>query len=48
VRLVAGPFAGQLGILKDLSRSGRVRVLIEMMGAYIPTELNDKGVVPAA
>jgi transcription elongation factor/antiterminator RfaH len=48
VRLVAGPFAGQLGILKDLSRSGRVRVLIEMMGAYIPTELNDRGVVPAA
>jgi transcription elongation factor/antiterminator RfaH len=48
VRLVAGPFAGQLGILKDLSRSGRVRILIEMMGAHIPTELHDMGVVPAA
>ena len=48
VRLVAGPFAGQLGILRDLSRSGRVRVLIEMMGAQIPTELHDRGVVPAA
>jgi transcriptional antiterminator RfaH len=47
VRLVAGPFAGQLGILRDLSRSGRVRVLIEMMGALIPTELHDGGVVPA-
>jgi transcriptional antiterminator RfaH len=48
VRLVAGPFAGQLGILRDLSRSGRVRVLIEMMGAHIPTELRDRAVVPAA
>jgi transcription elongation factor/antiterminator RfaH len=48
VRLMAGPFAGQLGILRDLSRSGRVRVLIEMMGAHIPTELHERGVVPAA
>ncbi len=48
VRLVAGPFAGQLGILRDLSRSGRVRILIEMMGAHIPTELHDRGIVPAA
>ena len=48
VRLVTGPFAGQLGILRDLGRSGRVRVLIEMMGAHIPTELHDMGVVPAA
>jgi transcription antitermination factor NusG len=48
VRLVAGPFAGQLGILRDLSRSGRVRVLIEMMGAHVPTELHNRDVVPAA
>jgi transcriptional antiterminator RfaH len=48
VRLVAGPFAGQLGILRDLNRSGRIRVLIEMMGALITTELHDRGVVPAA
>lgn len=48
VRLVAGPFAGQLGILRDLSRSGRVRVLIEMMGGHIPTNLHSGGVVPAA
>jgi transcriptional antiterminator RfaH len=48
VRLVAGPFAGQLGILRDLGRSGRIRVLIEMMGAHIPTELHERGVVPAA
>lgn len=47
VRLVAGPFAGQLGVLRDLSRSGRVRVLIEMMGSYIPMELHDSAVVPA-
>ena len=48
VRLVTGPFAGQLGILRDLTSSGRVRVLIEMMGAHIPTELHGRGVVPAA
>ena len=48
VRLVAGPFAGQLGILRDLSRPDRVRVLIEMMGAHIPTELHGRAVVPAA
>jgi transcription elongation factor/antiterminator RfaH len=47
VRLVAGPFAGQLGILRDLSRSGRVQVLIEMMGAYIPTDLDDRDIVHA-
>jgi transcription elongation factor/antiterminator RfaH len=46
VRLVAGPFAGQLGILRDMSASGRVRVLIEMMGAHIPTDLRDSDVVP--
>jgi transcriptional antiterminator RfaH len=48
VRLVAGPFAGQLGIVRDLNRSGRIRVLIEMMGAHITTELHDRGVLPAA
>ena len=48
VRLVAGPFAGQLGTLRDLSRPDRVRVLIEMMGAHIPTELHGRAVVPAA
>lgn len=48
VRLVAGPFAGQLGILRELSSSDRVRVLIEMMGAHIPTELHRRSVVPAA
>jgi transcription elongation factor/antiterminator RfaH len=48
VRLVAGPFAGQLGILRGLSHYGRVQVLIEMMGAHIPTELHDMGILPAA
>lgn len=48
VRLIEGPFAGQLGILKDLSRSGRIRVLIEMMGTQVPAELGNRGVVPAA
>jgi transcriptional antiterminator RfaH len=47
VRLVTGPFAGQLGILRDLGSSGRVRVLIDMMGAHVSTELHGRGVVPA-
>jgi transcription elongation factor/antiterminator RfaH len=48
VRLVDGPFAGQLGILRDFSRAGRVRVLIEMMGSYVATEVEHRGVVPAS
>jgi len=38
VRLTAGPFAEQLGILQHLNDSGRVRVLLEMMGGRIPVE----------
>ncbi|WP_336491987.1 transcription termination/antitermination protein NusG [Methylobacterium nigriterrae] len=47
VRLVDGPFAGQLGVLRDLGRAGRVQVLIEMMGSYVAAELGDRGIVPA-
>jgi transcriptional antiterminator RfaH len=35
VRLVAGPFADQLGILDRLDNSGRIRVLLNIMGATI-------------
>jgi len=42
VRLLAGPFAERLGQLDRLDGSGRVRVLLEMMGRSIPiqTKLN--------
>jgi transcriptional antiterminator RfaH len=46
VRLVAGPFAGQLGILQRLSSAGRVQVLLEMMGSHIPTKLHARSLVP--
>ena len=39
VRLTAGPFAEQLGILDRLDGSGRVRVLLELLGGPIPVEV---------
>jgi transcription elongation factor/antiterminator RfaH len=39
VRLVAGPFAEQLGILDRLDDSGRIRVLLSIMGATIPVQV---------
>jgi transcription elongation factor/antiterminator RfaH len=39
VRLVAGPFAEQLGILDRLDDSGRIRVLLKIMGGTIPVQV---------
>ena len=39
VRLVAGPFADQLGILDRLDDSGRIRVLLKIMGGTIPVQV---------
>lgn len=39
VRLLAGPFAEQLGTLERLDDSGRVRVLLEIMGGTIPVQM---------
>ena len=39
VRLAAGPFADQLGVLEHLDESGRVRVLLNIMGAAVPVEI---------
>ncbi|HEY4855991.1 MAG TPA: transcription termination/antitermination NusG family protein [Xanthobacteraceae bacterium] len=47
VRLAAGPFAEQLGILDRLDDSGRVRVLLDIMGAAIPVYVERKFVVTA-
>jgi transcriptional antiterminator RfaH len=46
VRLVAGPFAEQLGILQHFDGSGRVRVLLEIMGGEIPVNLPRGDVLP--
>jgi transcriptional antiterminator RfaH len=47
VRLAAGPFAEKLGILERLDDSGRVRVLLEIMGATVPVQLDRKFVTAA-
>ena len=47
VRLLAGPFAEQLGILDRLDDSGRVRVLLQIMGGTIPVRLARELVAPA-
>lgn len=36
VRVVAGPFAGGLGVLERLDGKGRVRVLLNIMGGQAP------------
>jgi transcription elongation factor/antiterminator RfaH len=36
VRVVAGPFAGGLGLLERLGGKGRVRVLLNIMGGQMP------------
>jgi transcriptional antiterminator RfaH len=38
VRMTAGPFAEQIGILDRLDATGRVRVLLEIMGGMTPVE----------
>ena len=48
VRLISGPFAGQLGILQRLNGAGRVEVLLEIMGRNIPTNLHARSLVPVA
>lgn len=48
VRLVAGPFAEQLGVFEHLDDGGRVRVLLEMMGAWYPVSVRRGDVLPVA
>jgi transcription elongation factor/antiterminator RfaH len=39
VRLLAGPFAEQLGVLERLDDGGRVRVLLDIMGGAVPVQV---------
>ena len=48
VRLLAGPFAEQLGVLDRLNDSGRVRVLLEIMGGGVRVQIRREFVAPAA
>lgn len=47
VRVVAGPFAGQLGMLERLDGKGRVRVLLQIMGGEAPLII-DRGALTVA
>ena len=47
VRLAAGPFADQLATLDRCDDCGRVRVLLEIMGASVPVQLERKFVTAA-
>jgi transcriptional antiterminator RfaH len=46
VRVTAGPFADFLGQLERLDDSGRVRVLLELMGGRVPVTLRETNVAP--
>jgi transcriptional antiterminator RfaH len=48
VRLTAGAFAEQLGIIVSLNDSNRIRVLLEMMGGQIAVEVPREFVMTAA
>jgi transcription elongation factor/antiterminator RfaH len=48
VRLAAGPFTDQLGVLDRLDDAGRVRVLLSMFGQQVPVCLSRAHVLPVA
>lgn len=48
IRVTAGPFADLIGRLERLDDSGRVRVLLEVMGGTVPVTLPETAVAPTA
>lgn len=46
VRLLAGPFAEQLAILDHLDDSGRVRVLLDILGRQVPISTQSNNLLP--
>ncbi len=48
VRVAAGPFSEQLGILDGLDDKGRVRVLLDILGRKVPVHLAKDHALPAA
>ena len=48
VRLMAGPFADQLAILEDLDDSGRVRVLLDILGRQVAISTGANNVIPVS
>jgi transcription elongation factor/antiterminator RfaH len=48
VRMAAGPFAEQLGVIDRLDNAGRIRVLLNILGRQVPVRLNRNYALPAA
>jgi transcription antitermination factor NusG len=48
IRLVSGPFADAFGVLNALDASGRVEVLLEMLGGSIRLKTDVAQILPAA
>ena len=46
VRLVAGPFAEQIAILKKLDDAGRVQVLLHILGRQVPISTEANNLLP--
>jgi transcription elongation factor/antiterminator RfaH len=46
VRVMAGPFAEQLAILEELDDSGRVRVLLDILGRRVAISTSANNVLP--
>ena len=45
VRLTAGPLAEKIGICDRLDNSGRIRVLLDIMGGQIPVQVESRHLV---
>jgi transcription elongation factor/antiterminator RfaH len=48
VRILTGPFADLIGTLERLDESGRVQVLLAIMGTAVPVSLHRSALAPAA
>jgi transcriptional antiterminator RfaH len=48
VRILRGPFAEFVGTLERLDPTGRVQVLLEMMGTAVPVTIHRSALAPAA
>lgn len=48
VQVLAGPFAGRVGLLERLDDQGRVRLLLDIMGGRVPVEVKSEVLLPAA
>src|SRR5262249_14310032 len=46
VEIMSGPFASLIGVLESLDASGRVRVLLEILGGEVPVRTTVDAVLP--